>query len=398
MPNLLIYVVVLFVVAAFFRVDFFFYILYLLFGVYLLGRLWAEQALKRVSYAFDYPERVFVGEHATVHVSLTNDSALLVPWMRLHESTPVQLRSSEAFEGVLSLKPFERRNLSYELDCRNRGRYLLGPLTLESGDLFGMRSYRKREERQRALLVYPRVVPLTQLGLPAQSPFGSIPVKDRLYEDPTRLIGVREYVPGDSMRRIHWRTSAATGKLQVKRFEPAISIEAQIMLDLRRQDYALTRYYAASELGIVTAASFAAHLIGARQTVGLACNALDPLTAKDELLVLNPGRGQSHLLQILDLLARVRLCEGISFADTLRRASLALSWGGTAIVVAPDIGEDLFAVLLWMKRRGLHLSVMLTDPQQPFGVFQARAAQVGIGAHLVWQESDLDRWRLEGQR
>ena len=94
----------------------------------------------------------------------------------------------------------------------------------------------------------------------------------------------------------------------------------------------------------------------------------------------------------------MRLCEGVSFAETLRRASLALSWGGTAIVVAPDIGEELFAVLLWMKRRGLHLSVVLTDPQQPFDVFQARAAQVGIGAHLVWQERDLDKWRAEGKR
>ncbi|MEN6479195.1 MAG: DUF58 domain-containing protein [Anaerolineales bacterium] len=394
MTNLLVYVVVLFIVAAVFRVDFFFYVLYFLFGVYLLARIWAEQALKRVNCTFQYAERVFPGERTTVHLTLTNTSPLVVPWLRLHESTPVQLRSSAAFEGVLSLRPFERRELSYDLDCRNRGYYVLGPLTVESGDLFGFQRYRHSQETQRVLLVYPHVVPLTRLGLPAQSPFGSIPVKDRLYEDPTRLIGVREYVPGDSMRRIHWRTSAATGKLQVKRFEPAISIEGQIILDLRRDDYALARFYSASELGIVAAASFAAHLIEARQSAGLACNALDAMTGEEDVFILAPGRGQRHLMQMLDLLARVKLTtNGPSFSETLRRASLGLSWGATAIVILPDVTEELFGVFLWMKQRGLHLTVIVTDPHQAFSSFQARAAQVGIHAHLVWQERDLDAWR-----
>jgi len=393
MPNLLIFVVVMFVFAAAFRVDFFFYILYLMLGVYLLARLWTEQALKRIESDFSYPERVFTGEHVTVRLSLVNHSALLMPWLRLHESTPVQLRSSDAFGGVMALRPYEHRELSYDLDCRNRGYYVLGPLTLESGDLFGIGLHRRRDERTRALLVYPRVVPLTQLGLPSQSPFGSIPVKDRLYEDPARLIGVRDYVPGDSMRHIHWRTTAATGKLQVKRFEPAISIEALIILDMARQDYTISRYYSASELGIVTAASFAAHLIQARQSVGLACNAVDALTGDEDVLMLDPGRGQAHLLQLLDVLARVKLSAQVPFDETLRRASLALTWGATAVVIVPDVNDRLFGVLLWMKQRGLHLVLIVTDPQQPFGLLEARAAQVGIQAHLVWQESDLDEWR-----
>ncbi len=397
MPNLIIYVVVLFVVAAAFRVDFFFYVLYFIFGVQLLARLWVEQALKRVSFRFEYPERVFVGEHATVRIELTSKTALPVPWLRLHESTPVALRKADAFEGVMVLRPFERREFSYELDCRQRGYYLLGPLTLESGDLFGIQRSRRREEQRRVLRVYPRIVPLTHLGLPAQSPFGSIPVKERLFEDPTRLIGVRDYVRGDSLRRIHWRTSAAQGKLQVKRFEPAISIEALIVLNLRQEDYGIARFYPASELGITTAASMAAQLVSSRQTVGLACNALDPLTDQEGVLALDPGRGQGHLLELLDVLARVRLCHGVAFADTLREACLGLTWGATVIVITPDVSEELFGVLLWLKRRGLHLLLLVTDPQRAFREVQQRAAQVGILTHLVWQESDLDMWRREGR-
>ena len=395
MPNLILYVVVLFVVAAAFRVDFFFYVLYFIFGVQLLARVWVDQALKRVTYRFDYPQRVFVGERATVRIQLTSKTALPLPWLRLHESTPVSLRRAEAFEGVMVLRPYERRDFEYELDCRQRGYYTLGPLTLESGDLFGLQRSRQREAQERVLLVYPRVLPLSQLGLPAQSPFGSIPVKERLYEDPTRLIGVRDYVRGDSFRKIHWRTSAAQGKLQVKRFEPAISIEALVVLNLRQEDYGIARFYTASELGITTAASIAAHLVSARQTVGLACNALDPLSGQESFLGLDPGRGQGHLLQLLDILARVRLCHSLSFVETVRKASLGLTWGATVIIITPDVDDELFSLLLWLKQRGLHLVLLVTDPQQAFRQVQQRAAQVNISALLVWQESDLDMWRKD---
>ena len=108
-------------------------------------------------------------------------------------------------------------------------------------------------------------------------------------------------------------------------------------------------------------------------------------------------RGQGHLLELLDVLARVRLCHGVAFADTLREACLGLTWGATVIVITPDVSEELFGVLLWLKRRGLHLLLLVTDPQRAFREVQQRAAQVGILTHLVWQESDLDMWRREGR-
>jgi len=233
--------------------------------------------LRGLVFERNYTDRAFPGEHVTVTLRIRHRGWLPLPWLRVHESLPIELHTPNFFRCVLSLWPREETVQRYDLECRRRGYYPLGPLLVSAGDLFGVRSSDRRLERDDALTVYPRIVPLADLGLPAQTPFGAVPVKQRIYEDPSRLLGVREYQSGDSLRHMHWKATAATGALQVKRFEPAISIEAQILLNLDRRDYSTARAITASELAVVTAASIAHYLVEGRQAVGLITNGLDPL-------------------------------------------------------------------------------------------------------------------------
>ena len=228
MPNLFFLILALFVIAVLFRVDFFFYILYLFFGSYFLSRLWAEHGIRRVQVERDYVNRAFPGEKVTVKLCVKNGGLLPLPWLRIHESIPIQLKSPNFFRSVFSLLPKETREFQYELDCRNRGYYRVGPVSVTSGDLFGTTAYEMTVTDDAYMIVYPQIIPLTHIALPAQTPFGSVPTNQRIFEDPSRIVGVRDYQSGDSLRHIHWKTSATTGRLQVKRFEPAISIESQI--------------------------------------------------------------------------------------------------------------------------------------------------------------------------
>lgn len=393
MQGLPVLILSLFLLAAFFRVEFFFYILYVLFGVYVLSRLWGERSLRAIALEREYNPRALLGEHMAVSLRVRNQSLLPVPWLRLHDSLPVQVKAPNFYRCVLSLMPKEQTTLRYELDCRKRGYYQLGPLSLNTGDLFGLRSHERRVVSDDYLMVYPRILPLTELGLPAQTPFGAIHSKQRLYEDPTRLGGVRDYQSGDRQRDIHWKSSASVGRLQVKRFEPAISIEAHIFLDLQRGEYSRQRVDTASELAIVTAASIANHLVDKRQTVGLSCNGLDPASPDQRMIALPPRKGREQLVQLLDVLARVQLGERCPFTDLMREARLHMRWGGTGIIIAPDGDDALFEHMLLMKRAGYHVVLVVVDPRTPFANLQQRAQQVGIRAHQVWQESDLDAWR-----
>ena len=395
MQYMLAMILLLFIIAALFRVDSFFYLLYLLFGVFFLSRVWAGKALHSLRFQRRFMNRAFLGERVDVTLTIKNEGLLPLPWVRVHESVPIQLRSPNFVRVVTSFLPHEQRTMHYELDCRRRGYYPLGPLLVNVGDLFGVRRQEQRFYTQDALIVYPRIIPLNSVGLPAQTPFGDIPSNQRLFEDPTRLTGIREYQAGDSIRHIHWKASATQGTLQVKRFEPAISIEAQIFINLDRRDYSQNRAATASELAIVTAASVANYLARKRQTVGLSCNGLDPLRPDGGSISLPRRKGQDQLMGILDILARVQLQDRdqTRFADTLREATLQLSWGGVAVIITPHADDKLFDSMIAMKRAGFHVMLVLMDPRTPFVALKQRAGQIGVRAYQVWTEADLDVWR-----
>ena len=393
MPHFFILILGLFLIATLFRIDFFFYLLYFLVGVHLFSHLWASRALQGITFERGYVDRAFLGERIPVKLHIRNRSIIPLLWLRVHESLPIQLKSPNFIRRVLSLLPYEEQTLSYELQGLRRGYYVIGPLTLASSDLFGVRDQAISLATADSLIVYPRIVPLSRLGLPAQAPFGDVPSKQHIFEDPTRMIGVRRYQSGDSMRHIHWKTTAATGVLQVKRFEPAISVEAQIFLNLNRNEYTLARAETASELAIVTAASAANYLVEQRQEVGLSCNGLDPLAEGREMIDLSPRKGRDQLVRILDLLARVQVSEHSPFASLLERATLQLTWGGTGIIISSHADDELFANMILMKRSGFHVILALVDPRGAFKRTQRRAHEIGINAYQIWREKDLDVWR-----
>jgi uncharacterized protein (DUF58 family) len=340
MPFLLPFLLLLLAVALFTRVDAFFTLLYVLFGLVLLGRLWSRRALHAVTVRRVHNSRAFPGEEVEVRLEVANRSWLPVLWLRLHDSVPAALVQAGARGNrqAVSLGPYERVTLSYWLRSQRRGYYRLGPLTTRSGDLLGSAAYEAHPagaDDSSFIIVYPHVVPLRRLGLPSQSPFGIIPSRQRIFEDPSRPRGVRDYSPGDSLRQIDWKTSARLQSLQVRRFEPAIALATAIFLNLDPAAYPVPHHIVPPEMGIVVAASLAAHLAGQRQAVALVTNGLDPLAlAPAPALPLRKGR--EHLMHVLDLLARLELApEGSArgFIDLVVQQSPMLPWGSTAVLI-----------------------------------------------------------------
>jgi uncharacterized protein (DUF58 family) len=402
MGRLLPFLIVLMAVAFFTRVEFFFYLLYALFGIFVLGRLWAQRSVRAVALQRKHEERLFWGDQVPVQLEIHNTGWLPVLWLRLDDGVPLELGSSARHRWVLSLAPHERQILSYTLRGRRRGYYRLGPLVALGGDLLGSTTYRIPHHNGDLVIVYPKIVPLRELGFPSQSPFGTLPSHQRLFEDPTRIRGVRDYQPGDSLRRMDWKTSARVGALQVRRYEPTMALETGILLNLDSDDYSPQHRRDATERGIVIAASLATHLIEKRQAVSLATNGRDPLqdapTAEEartaSALPLRKGRG--HLMQMLDLLARIERTdtdEAVPFLDLLNRRTLALPWGSTVVVITPREVEGLFDTLLALRRRGLLPILVLLLPDPGFTLTARRADQIGAQAIRIWSEQDLDIWR-----
>jgi len=385
---------VLVVVAVVLRDDTVLTLFYLLAGVYFASHWWSKRALGAVSFKRSFVNRVFPGEQVRVRLEIVNTSWLPVVWLRLHESLPVEVSVNRLFKEVISLGPHGRLQFEYVFQTHRRGYYSIGPLFLSSGDVLGLTGDDDRQGPPDYLTVYPRIVHLPKFSLSSRSPLGTLRHTQPIFEDPTRVIGKRDYVSGDSLRRIDWKATAATGRLYVKQFEPSIALETVIALNLHSADYELRTRFDATELAIVVAASIANWAIGHRQSVGLFTNGADPRSADQSRHVLPPRKGRPHLMRVLEMLACTQTSEAaLPLAQLLRQEMGGLAWGTTLVVITGRADEALFDALVRAGRVGLNVVLILTSQASGPGPKLSRIYKPDFPVYQIYKESDLSLWR-----
>ncbi len=391
MQNLIGIVLVLFLLAVFLRIDFYFSIVYLLAAVYLLARVWTQTSWRQLAVQRRLVNRAFPDETIPVELIVRNSGRLPIPWIEVEDSLPVELISPPFYREVIMLGAKQEHRFAYTLSCYKRGYYVIGPLFIQTGDLLGVTRPLTIRQEPEYVIVYPRVLPLEKLGLPTHSPLAVLPAPAPLFEDPTRLMGVRPYQIGDSPRRIHWTSTAKAGELLVKRYQPAIARETLICLDFAQDSYAGRRFYDASELAVVAAASLANHIIIREGlAVGLATQAVDPLENSVTAFSLPPRRERAHLMNILEVLARAQTtpAPALPFLDFLRKETTRLSWGATVIVVTGVESDPLYEMLAYLRGAGFAVALILVMP--PASADAQRQTIGTLPVYRVWREAHLE--------
>jgi uncharacterized protein (DUF58 family) len=372
--------------------DFVLTLLYMLVGALLLGRIWSTRALDRLQVKRNFVTHAFFGEQIPVQVKLSNAGWLPMVWLKLRESLPVELAPPDSLSQVISLGPRQATELSYMLDCRRRGYYSIGPLVLATSDVLGMVN-RNRSLEPDYLTVFPRMVPISRILLESRSPMGTLRHHQPIFEDPSRVIGKRDYVAGDSLRRIDWKSTATTRKLQVKLFEPSISLATAIFLNANPQEYHWKTYHDDIELAITLAASLARHIIQLNQSVGLYSNGKDPFREEASICALPPKSGRSHLLRILETLARLQAEETTLLGDLLLQERVHLGWGTTVLVITNRVEDNLFDILFQLRRQGVDSQLLLCGPLTGSAEIQRKAQTFRFPMRQFFSENDLNAWQ-----
>lgn len=326
--------------------------------------LWGHQALNRLGYERQLSaNRVFRGESLRLTARLINDKWLPLPWIEVEDqvSDRLRVRQQESLPssrpGVTVLRtltsagPFEQVSWSFQIDCPQRGSFPFGPVTIRSGDLFGFFSRREQMASEERVLVYPRVVPLQALGLPARFPFGATRAQQHLLSDPLRTIGIREYRPEDSFRHIHWKASARLQAPQVKVFEPTVTVHLGIFLNITTHEH----YWEGvdvehAETAISAAASLATYGIENQYLVGVYANGV--LAGSDQMLRVYPGLGTNQLTAMMEGLARLTTMSASSFPGLLLDEARRFPWGSTIIVITALMTGALSEALASVLRGG----------------------------------------------
>ncbi len=345
---------------------------------------WRRLSLRRVEYERRFDKRrAFPGETFEMTVCITNRKLLPLTWLEVSDEVPMvmplvrgALMPTHApqvgtLDSALSLRWYERVSRHYELECTARGIYTLGPVHLKSGDVFTLFEARESRENPDRLVVYPRLWPLEDLGLPSKEPFGERKAHRRLLEDPLRTIGVRDYHPEDDLRHIHWKATAHRGDLQVRVFEPATTLNLVILLNVNTFEHnwqgVLPELF---ERTISVAGSLATWAVGQKYKVGLVANGCMPLS--DQPIRVPAGRSPGQLAAILEALAAVTSFATSSIQELLRWESPRLPWGATLVVVTAIVTDELATAILRLREAGRRMvlgSLAEEPPPQLAGVF-----------------------------
>jgi len=366
--NFGLFIIILFLVAIVMRVDFFFYMLYFFFAVHLFSRIWVRRAINQVSVEREMDRCAFWGERMQVQLRIRNNGLLPVPWLQIQESLPQPLAFPPVRSQALSLWPKE-----------------------VGGDLLGSGSQVAAEKGVCHLTVYPRILLLEELGIPSQSPYGNIRRSTAIHRDPARTAGVRDYSPGDSFRHIHWKSTASQGKLQTKVFDPIISLDTAVFLDLEREHYEQSHAVTTTEMAISVAASVIADLARRAQAFSLAANGVDPLAGDEQRGPVVPmGSGQAHLMATLAALGRIQTRGSESFSALLQRQILSLPWGCTVVLISGN-GQDLLGHVLQLRKTGFRVMVVLADYHSNLRGTGEELQNAGATVYRLRRSLDLKR-------
>lgn len=371
------------------------YSMYVLLGLLLLSRFLARNWIEHLTAKRTCDRTTAeVGDTVSIKIAITNHSALPVPWVILDDLLPakdlsesrLRLRVKKKRMKIALIGGHSELEMDYQIEFHMRGYYQLGPLVLESGDLFGLhRRYRVGTDPS-FVLVYPRVAPLEGYDVASRAPIGEVRMTHRLYEDPTRIAGVRGYESGDPLNRVHWRATARTGELHCKVYEPSTIAGATLLLDFHEHGYDDRREPQRSELAITATASLANAVYELGQQIGLVTNGRDAadrirtegwdhdyrtrdaaqksveMREKSDRLrpvTVETRRGVEQFQRILETLARVELSDGLTLPQLITEYSNRLPRNATVIAVLGECTPEIALALGSLRRRGFAVSAIL---------------------------------------
>lgn len=393
--NWIVAAVLVLVAALLFDLDLLAYAMYALLAVILssrfLAKTWAESlSAERTTNRLT----ANIGERVAVSVTVKNNGSLPVAWVLLEDLLPrhalIHDPPSLAVDGrrvaLSMLRPKGEKTILYQLTCNRRGYFQLGPLVMETGDLFGLHRRYRVGTKPSFLLVYPEVIPLDGYDVSSKRPIGEVRMAHRLFEDPTRIAGVREYQAGDPMNRVNWKATARMGTLHSKVYEPSSVAGATIVLDFHRGSHPKKNEPYRSELAVTATASLANAVYEMGQQLGLVTNGRDAadriqqegfdvdLRTRDKAqrvaamredndrlrpIIVPTMRGPEQFMQILETLARLELTDGLELPALIAETASRIPRDATVIAILSSVNETNAVALGNLKRQGYAVAAVV---------------------------------------
>jgi len=318
-----------------------------------------------------------VGDRLQVTYTLRNTSRVPKFWLEIHNPTSLP----GGLPGrALSLGALSERSWRIRAPLVRRGHFRIEPLQIQTGDPFGFFEASASVGQGVTLVVYPRLEPIPLWKLPASNLEGSHSSPERTLQTTPLATTVRPYAPGDSFNRIHWKTTARTGEIQVKEFDLEQTADAWIVLDLERGVHAGRGDESTVEAAVRVAAAVADKAIAENRAVGMTVSG-------HRTVVLPADRGSRQHLKLMQLLAAVEADGSAPLVEVLVGSVGRLRRGMTAVVITPSTDPAWVKPVATLRSRGVGCVAVTLDGPAYERVAAAERERVEGGAVLEVDEA-----------
>jgi uncharacterized protein (DUF58 family) len=311
------------------------------------------------------------------------------PWLEVENQSDLPNASGSRLLTRLGVR--QSRFYAARTLLTRRGAYLLGPTLLSSGDPFGFFTMRKRIPADDTVIVLPKVFPISTFPPPPGVLPGGKNIRQRSLDVTPHAAGIREYVAGDPMKRIHWPNTARRGRFMVKEFEQDPQADIWLFLDaesgvqasivdgneaipyqadgwwLRRPTVSLPKD--TFEYAVSVAASLASFFLAERKAVGLAC-------AAGKYTIVSAERGYRQVNKVLETLAFLQPEGTIPLHAMVDIQAKLLPLGSGVILITASTRPELVLAVEDLQRRHLRPLVVLLKAET-FGGSQSSELVAG---------------------
>lgn len=356
------------------------------------------------------------GDDIEVEVTIENKRGWPIPWIFFEDLYPAGFPLVGQNSRLAVLMPGRSLTLVYTLTCPRRGYHRIGPLVMESGDLFGLQRRFKTGVQQNYISVLPTIAYIDTFNIASRRPQGPIRVTNRIYEDPSRIAGVREYAIGDPLNRIHWKASARTGDLFTKTLEPTTVTGGTLLLDFQEANYKPEKKEERMELAVTVIASIAYLLHMSGEQVGMLTNGFDAAVIarydvesqqvlsredlqstvegdviSDEIkpLLVPTLKSPIQAQKISENLARIIPGHGLDINELLMAEFRGLPRDATLLPVVPYVTPQFALALAEMKHSGFGVSLFLIDDRVAYDEASVLLAPHNIHVFHITHPRDL---------
>lgn len=212
--------------------------------------------------------RVVVGEEAEIMLSVSNPTNHALPGLDVY----VKVGEQELFSRIPRLAKLTAENIQLPLPTEHRGQLDVGPVRIVRADPLGLISREVITGEKKILYIHPHTISLMSMSTGFVRDLEGTPTTD-LTDNDLSFHALREYLPGDDRRNIHWKSSAKTGQFMVRQFEQTRRSHLMITLDTQSESYGLEEEF---ELAVSVAASLGVRALRDTRDVSM----LVPATSK----------------------------------------------------------------------------------------------------------------------